>query len=170
MSNVLPRSAQNRIWKTYRARFIVTASVFLLLGSLVGGLSLLPGYLTLYSGAAGTAEAGTREKSADRTELVAAQSLVVALAPVLAATSSPAEIIGVALAARPARVTVDHVSYTAGPIGTLMLVGSAGNRNQIEAYRQALTDNPHFDSVALPVNNLLGAEGGKFSITLTGHF
>jgi hypothetical protein len=49
-------------------------------------------------------------------------------------------------------------------------VGIGTGRVAINAYREALAADPHFTGVAVPVGDLLGTAGGKFSITLTGAF
>ena len=48
--------------------------------------------------------------------------------------------------------------------------GSAREREGINAYRAKLSEDPRFESISVPIGTLTGAEGGRFSITITGTF
>ena len=65
---------------------------------------------------------------------------------------------------------VDQITYTAGSPSSLMLVGSADTTGGISAYRAALAADAAFASVSVPVGALVGTEGGRFSVTLSGTF
>ena len=168
MSNVLPHEAQKVVWGMYRARFVVAGSLVGLAAAALSGLALLPTYLALQVGQRDSSpEISSRGSvdQADREGIIHTQSLLAALSPLLAATTTPTETIALALSLRPANVTVDHVSYTSGSPSTIMIVGSAA-REAINAYRQALQSDPHWKSVSVPVGDLAGAVGGQFSVTL----
>lgn len=173
MSNILSLEAQKEIWKAYRARFIVAGSWVAIATAALAALALLPMYIGLHSGQL-TARTPLQQKSAEtkneRAEVTRTLSLISALAPYISATTSPTELIMSALSLRPQGVVVDHVVYSSGAKGEMRLYGSSGTRDGINAYRQALQSNPLFKTATVPVNNLVGAQGGQFSVTLTGTF
>jgi hypothetical protein len=106
----------------------------------------------------------------DQTKLVNdAQALVVQLGAV-AATSSPARTVADVVAKRPKGVTLSRIVYTAGTPATLELTGAATQREQVSAYRALLASDSRFASVSVPINALLGADNGNFTITMTGRF
>ncbi len=173
MSNLLPDDAKKEIWSMYRARFTVAGSYIAILAALLCALSLLPSYLALHADAGAGATSSTSSNKAtdtDHAAIVAVQSIVASLSPIVAATTSPAAAIAEALSLRPSGITVDHITYSGGDPGTIMLVGSAATREAINGYRQALSADPHFKSVSVPVGDLAGAPGGRFSLTLSGTF
>jgi hypothetical protein len=51
-----------------------------------------------------------------------------------------------------------------------MIVGFSLARDAINVYRQALQADPHFKTVSVPVGDLAGTQGGRFSVTLSGDF
>lgn len=173
MSNVLPPTAQQAVRSAYRARFIVAGSLVAIACALLAILALLPSFLVLViSGNASSAARSSASASAtaDSAAIAQAQALVAALSPIVSATTTPTDAIRAAIAARPAGVTVGHITYTSGAPGTLMLVGSGQTPSGISAYREALAADPHFTSVSVPVSDLVGAQGGQFSITASGNF
>jgi hypothetical protein len=106
----------------------------------------------------------------DQTKLVNdAQALVVQLGAV-AATSSPARTVADVVAKRPKGVTLSRIVYTAGTPATLELTGAATQREQVSAYRALLASDSRFASVNVPINALLGADNGNFTITISGRF
>ena len=180
MSNILPSDTQKEMLRFYRARFILTGSLVFLVGAFLSMLALLPGTLIIkldhaalgeLSGATPPSEAGSGVES-ERAEILRANALVEQLSTV----SSPPhvlEALRAALDARPLGTYVEDIQYTAGALGaggTLIISGNAANRTSINNYRAALADDPRFSSVSLPVGALVGAEGGRYSITLTGQF
>jgi hypothetical protein len=102
--------------------------------------------------------------------MVRAQLLLTQLHPLLSATTSPSGAVAFALASRPSGVTIERISYTSGDEGSLIIVGTALARELIEAFRAALSADPHFSDVSVPVGDLIGVGGGHFSITLSGAF
>lgn len=169
MTNVLPQETQREVWSMYRARFTLAGSAVALTVALLTYLSLLPSYLALHADENAFSEpasvgVGTR----DQADIVRTQSLLSALKPLLAGTTTPSEVIQSALLLRPRGVVVDHITYTSG--GTIVLSGVTPSREGINAYKNALLSDSHFKSVSVPVGDLVGAEGGRFSVTLSGVF
>lgn len=156
-----------------RARFILALSIVALVSAGISFLVLVPSYLTLTSNASGISAAAVNlssESASDTAALVEAKSLLTQLAPIVSASTTPAEAILSALALRPPGVKVDQITYIAGATASLMLVGSAANNGDISAYQLALSGDPLFSSVSVPVGALVGTDGGRFSITLSGKF
>ena len=157
----------------YRARFIVAGSCVAIVAALFAGLALLPMYLALHSAedlAAQSLPGKVSVTQDERQQIIRVQSLISTLGPFVFATTTPSEAIETALALRPKGVLVDHVQYSSGIPGEIMLVGSASTREGINTYRQALQSDPHFKTVSVPVGDLAGAKGGRFSVTLRGEF
>lgn len=172
MSNLLPHEAQRAIWRMYRARFLIAGSLLALAVAGLSALSLLPSYLALHGGETESAST-TPERIADAQDheaIVRVQSLLAALSPLVIATTTPSAAIAQVLSLRPPTITIDHIAYTEGEQGGIMIVGSAATREAISGYRQALASDTHFKTVSVPVADLAGAPGGRFSIGLTGDF
>ena len=172
MSNVLPQESQRTIWRNYRARFILMGSLVTLSVAALSSLALLPSYLALHSdqGSSFTSiSTATSSGQGDREAITSAQSLLVTLSPHISATTTPTAAVQYALALRPKGATVNHIVYSSGDVGTIMLVGLA-SREVISAYRTALSGDPHFKSASVPIGDLAGAQDGGFSITLSGDF
>lgn len=159
----------------YRARFIAAGSLVALAAAGLALFALLPSYLALHA-AEGRASSALRspeknsEGQKERAELARAQSLLATLAPFASPTTTPSEAIDASLVLRPKGVIVDHIIYASGASGELVIVGTAPARVGINAYRQALESDPHFKTVSVPVADLAGAGGGRFSITVSGDF
>jgi hypothetical protein len=171
MSNVLPQEVQRAVWSTYRARFIIAGSLVVIIAAALAALALLPSFLALRSVPVPSVNAApTAPNASDRDQINRTQSLLAELTPLVSATTSPVDIVSRALALRPSGVTVDHITYTSGHPSVIMLVGSAAAPSEIDAFRAALAAEPRFTSVSVPVNDLVGAGGGRFSITISGNF
>ena len=173
MSNLLPREAQKARWSMYRARFIIAGSLVALAVAALCALALLPSYLALHPGLSTGDASSAPEKVADakdREAIRRIQSLLGVLSPLVAATTTPTSAITQALSLRPLTVKINHIVYTRGSEGTIMLVGSSAAREAINGYRQALAADPLFKTVSIPVGDLTGAPGGQFSLSLSGDF
>ena len=172
MSNILPREAKKAVWSMYRIRFAVVGSFVALSAAGLCALSLLPSYLALHAGGATNSASSTPQSvanGADRAAIQSIQTMLKVLAP-LTATSTPTSVITQALSLRPSGVVVDHVTYSGGVSGTVMLVGSTATREAINAYKQALSADPRWKTVSVPIGDLTGEPGARFSITLSGAF
>jgi hypothetical protein len=166
MANIIPRQSQKRLWKALRARFIIVLSVLLIVLAIVGYLVLIPSYLALQFAAppASSEPASAGGASVEATASIGrSQAILAALAPLAAASTTPARLIGEALSEKPAALSVDHISYVASD-GTIMLSGT-GPRDAINAYRDLASKNPRFSSVSVPVSAFVG-EGDHFSMTI----
>ena len=157
----------------YRARFIIAGALVALAVAALSVLALLPSYLALTI-AAGASPAGVISPNAsvqaDRDAIQQTQSLFNTLSPLVSSTTTPTDALTAALTARPNGVSVDHFTYAAGSPGALMIFGSGDTPGDINAYRAALANDPHFTNVSVPVGDLVGAAGGQFSITASGNF
>lgn len=168
MANVLPITAQKKLWRMYRAHFIVALSGSLIVLALLTALLLVPSYLALRLAAppvvASDKVQAPADRGADTIELARAQALLRALDPLLMATSSVVADISQALSERPAGVSIDHITYTADN-RQLTLSGTAA-REKLNAYRDMLAGHERFSSVSVPVSALVGTGGGHFAITI----
>lgn len=173
MSNVLPQLARKKVWRMYRARFLLAGSVVGLVVAALAAVALVPSYVVLQASGLGppaeqTISAATA--SQDRMAILENQSLLTALSPLVSATTSRAQLIAAALSLRPADIRVEHITLTSGNPGTMILAGSATNISAIETYRKTLGSDSSFSSVSVPVGDLAGTQNGQFSITLLGNF
>jgi hypothetical protein len=169
MANLLPPETQRAVWREYRSRAVLVFGIALLISAAIGLLSLLPSYLVLKSASQtreGTASAPLQGQ-ADVQGIIRTQALLDAVLPVLAATTSPALAIREILALRPAGVSIERISYRGGD-RSIVLSGAGARRESIDAYRSALSADPRFGSVSVPLGALVGTEGGRFTITIAG--
>lgn len=167
MSNVLPETSEVRVWHLYRARFIIAGSILALLVALLAFLLLLPSYLALQANEATLPRATTSVTlPKEQADIARTQSILSTLQPLMAATTSPSEALASALALRPHGVVVDGITYNPG----LLLITGVSARDAINTYKKALLGDSHFKSVFVPVEDLAGAGGGRFSVTLSGNF
>lgn len=168
MTNVLPEISKREIWSAYRARFILAGSAVALVVALIAFLALLPGYLALHAVESVVVQPSSSSSNTEtRVDITRAQALLTVLKPLVAATTTPLQIVSAALELRPKGVKVERITYAPG---TIVLAGSAPSRESISAYKNALAADPHFTSASVPVGDLTGASGGKFSVTLSGAF
>lgn len=176
MSNVLPAAAQKEIWKLHRARFVLVGSLVLLAGAFVALLMLLPG--TIASGILNGGDSRTSDGASltviqtenERNEMLRARILLSQLYPLASSTAPAFEAITAAIKVRPKGALVHDLRYTRGDTGKIIITGTAADRTAISAYRTALDEISYFESISVPVGAFAGAEGGRFSITLTGTF
>ena len=156
----------------YRTRFAIAGSFVALSAAALCALALLPSYLALHAGDATNSASSTPQSvanEADRAAIQSIQTMLKTLAP-LTATSTPTSAIIQALSLRPSGITVDHITYSGGNSGMIMLVGSTATREAINAYKQALSADSRWKTVSVPIGDLTGDPGARFSITLSGAF
>lgn len=173
MSNILPHEAKKAVWRMYRLRFIIAGSLVALLAAGLCALSLLPSYLALHAADVESTASTTSSKVAsdtDRAAIAFVRTTLTSLAPLVAATTTPTDAITQALSLRPSTILIDHITYAGGNPSTIMIIGSAATREAINGYRQALSADPHFTTVSIPIGDLTGAPGARFSLTLSGAF
>jgi len=169
MVNILPEDIRKRARDAARARYMIAGAIVALIAAGLALLLLLPSYFVL----AGIPSLGSStsitaaQVASDTAAVIETKVLLAAVAPSVAASSTPTAAIVEALGLRPQGVTVDQISYTAGTPSSLMLVGTAATTGSIGDYRTALAADPLFASVSVPVGALVGTQGGRFSITLS---
>ncbi len=166
MSNLLPIESQRKMWAMYRARFLIVISLVMLVLALVGFAALVPGYLAITLSATQEGSAQLQRDGADPVAMIRAQALVNNLAPVLSSTSSPTDMVLSVIEKKPRGIAIDRITYIPGQI----TLGGTGSRETVTAYRTVLTSDPRFTSVAVPVAALVGSEGNRFSMTISGNF
>jgi len=171
MTNLLPPKSLSDAWSMYRARFLIAGSLVVLVFAGVALLALVPSFLALrISAAPAPAQAtSTPGSPQDAADILRAQALVRAVAPLAAAATSSDAVIAEALSLRPAGIRVTHIAFAIGTPGQMTISGT-GSRDGISAYRDALGKDPYFTAVSVPVGALVGADNGQFSITISGTF
>jgi len=175
MSNLLPEKSHQKIHSEYRARFLLAGASLAIGAAVFAALALLPSFGVLIMsrpGALARANQAQQDKQ-DGADISQTKSLMTALAPVAAASSSATTALIDALSEKPAGVHIDNAVYNAptqGSQSTIAIGGVADNRASMDKYRTTLQSDPLFSSVKLPVGDLLGSQGGRFTVTLTGNF
>jgi len=170
MMNLLPEKARSAISWDMAHRMLLSSSLLLFGAALVTLLSLAPGLLVLIVGVPGTqVTAASSGKSADTSAIAQTQALISQVSPAIATTTAPTRAIVVALSLKENNITVDHITYSSDG-QSLVLSGSAGVKDSVNSYRAVLAADRRFSSVTVPVSALVGADSGKFTITLTGNF
>ena len=178
MSNVLPKETLQAEWSRFRGRCVLVGGLVFLGAAVCSGVALLPAHVALYVEAVSTAKqsaaqsgvlpgANTQAQS-ERADVKRAQTLLDGVTPVVSSTSSPTEIISAALALRPSGVRVDHITFVLGDKNTMRIDGTSDGRESINQFREMLAKSGRFKNTSVPVGALVGAEGGKFTITLSG--
>jgi hypothetical protein len=171
MSNVIAPKERKGVGRMYRSRFIALGSAALIICSGVSALALLPSYLVLHADAAALAPQGPRSADqADRAALAQTETELSLVAPFASSATSSAGVVAIALAERVSGVSVDHISFTVGDPSTLVLSGHTSSPSKLDSYRKALAADALFESVTVPVSDLVGSQDGSFTMTLTGSF
>lgn len=171
MSNVIPQQERKSIGSMYRSRFVMVGSAAVVVCSALSALALLPSFLVLRADSAALAPQGnTAVDKADRAALTQTEEMLSTLEPFASSATSSAGVLAVALAQRPSGVTVDHSTYTAGKPAVVVLSGRASTPSKLDAYRKALSQNALFNSVTVPVSDLIGSQDGAYTMTLSGNF
>lgn len=172
MANLLPPNGLKRARGFYRSRLIFTGSVMAIVCACIAILSLLPVYV-IVSGADvpedKDAEA-TLQESADREDIAQARLLLKALQPTATTSISVLSIWQEIISARPAGTFITSLSLKRGEDGEIVIGGASLSREDVNSFREALSRNPRFRSVNLPLSALVGASGAPFDITLRGTF
>lgn len=172
MANVLPVTSQKKVWAMYRSRLVLVTSLVLLGLALATALTLFPSYVALQIAASSEAGASVALEE-DRTNAFAlerSQFLIRELRPIVASASSSMSAVEAALAVKPAGVRITRIIYMGSEDeGRVTFVGTA-SRDQVSAYKDALTNSGLYTSVSVPVGALVGSEGGGFSIVFSGAF
>ncbi len=174
MANVIPEKMRHDIARFERARFILVGAAAALICAGIAFVLLIPSFLMVVIDTGQATPDSTivssKQQTSDAGALAHTNALLAVLAPIAQTGSTPTAIIADALALRPAGVRIDQIMYHAGSPSTLMLTGAADTSGEINVYQTTLSADPHFTSVSIPVGALVGADGGRFSITLAGAF
>lgn len=172
MVNVLPSGALKKARRFYRARAVFVGALTMIACGGIIVLALLPTYLLVNANAEAENEhaVAIASQDMDREEISRTQVLLRELRDVATSTPSILDHIGVVLAARPPGVRVYSIHFDQhGKDGAQFVVsGAAASREAIPAYRSALSKEPRFTDVSLPIENLFGTDNNTFTITLTG--
>lgn len=169
MSNLLSRGQRAGIVVGVELRLVIIVFAFL---ATVGGLllaALLPSYVVMRTSAAALSVTQAASTT-DQTQTVTDTQALIAQLATVAGTSSPAQLAAETIAARPKGVTISRVTYTRGSPSTLVVVGVAARREDVNAYKSTLAQNPVFSSVTVPINALVGVDDGAFTLTASGGF
>ncbi|MBI4133278.1 hypothetical protein HY478_01560 [Candidatus Uhrbacteria bacterium] len=170
MSNVLPLEALRALKRRETSRMVFVGSLAALSLGLLVLLSLIPLFVAGADRGANSPEAkALQETGAERASIVRAQLLTRELSTIASSTSA-VETVEAVVDARPPKIFISSINYIRGNPGTITVGGSAPSREEISAYRTTLAKDPRFKSVTVPLGILTGAEGGRFSITLSGTF
>lgn len=156
--------------KRNSARFLLVGSFMISAAAVVAILAIMPAYISVQIARAAVengAERGGGTASADHEAAVRTQGLITQLNPVANATSSPTDALSLALAQKPAGLSITTITY-ARDKSTILLTGISQRREAVNALRDALEATKRFSSVTVPVSALVGAQEGRFTITLTG--
>ncbi|HUO56263.1 MAG TPA: hypothetical protein VMU27_02425 [Candidatus Paceibacterota bacterium] len=172
MANVMPTEIKKEVRAVIRARFMLLTSCIVLICAVIVFLMLLPSWFSI----AHTPQSpdskpiSAAQQALDKTALAQTTALLTTLSPIALASTTPSQAVSAALAVRPIGISIEQITYTAGNPSTLILFGSAKTTSAISDYRTALASSTIFTSVQVPVGALVGAEGGQFTLTLTGPF
>ncbi|MDP3645703.1 MAG: hypothetical protein Q8R25_01315 [bacterium] len=170
MSNVLPIQEQKRVWIFYRTRFIFVGAIALSILALFALILLVPSYIFLAHNRPITDPArgaSAESRTTERTEAFKVQALISQLQPLVATTTSAMGFIVRALDGKPAGIVVDQISYRAEQDqNTITLGGSSQSRDGINVFRKVLEAKGIYQSVSVPVRDLIGVTGKQFTVTL----
>lgn len=174
MSNVLPKDTLKSGWKMFRSRFVLVGALSLIGLATLTVAALLPAYVALHADASDRASkeevSQNTEAQAARDELIQAQILLTRISPLISSTSSPATLVQSVASLAPAGIVLEQIALTAGATDAMIVKGTAADRDAINVYRDALAGSGLFRSVNIPVEALVGAAEGKFTIMLSGVF
>ena len=173
MANVLPQPEKILVQSRTRSRYLFVTSIGIATSALVAILAILPAFMSVRIARA-SLESSVREAQGtvkeEQTAALRTQNLIASLSPLLQATSSPTDALSLALAQKPAGISITTITYTGGAKGTLVLSGTSNNRDSVNAFRDALEKTQRFSNIAIPVAALVGTQEGRFTVTLSGVF
>lgn len=158
------------MWVFYRTRFIFVGSIALGILAIFALAALMPSYISLAQNRPitdSTTKVSANSRATERNEAFKTQALIAQLQPLVATTTSAMDLIVRALDGKPAGVTVDHISYrTDAHQNIITLSGTAQSREGTNAFRKELDAKGIYQSVQVPVGDLIGVTGNQFTVTL----
>ncbi len=138
---------------------------------LIALTAIAPAFISLRIARAALDSPATVERTAaDELAGKEAQNLIAALKPIAVATSSPSAAVTLALSKKPAGVSIQSITYTGGATPKITMTGTSKTRESLGAFRSALQATGAFSRVEVPVAALVGAQEGRFTLTLFGGF
>lgn len=170
MANVLPPAAQKKVWSYYRARFIIIGSAAALCAAAIALIALLPAYKYLLDTSPVTEIVSDGKKIdtiAERDLALETQALIDQISPMLTASSSALAAIQHSLSRRPSGITITRITYSVSKNRSLVLMGTSASRESTNAFKRALEETKAYESVSVPVGDLVGRDT-RFTITLSG--
>lgn len=170
MTNVLPHDARRALSASLRSRMILVGSLVFTVAAGVSALAVLPTYLVIEADRAAlppsSLDTATPEDREVRSEAARVRALLSGITPLLSATSTVHGYVASVLAVKPTGISIDRIGYA--QTGVLSLSGTASKREDVNAYRAALSaDTARFAQVSVPAASLIGLGGGRFSIDIT---
>lgn len=164
--NLLPPASMKKMRADFRARFVLAGAAILLACALIYSLALVPAEISVIAfkqpATPASPQAGASFQS-DSAALAQTNALLSAIAPFTATSSLGA--IQSALADRSAGITFTAMTYSAVQ-RTLSISGHAATPGDLNAFREALGNDPAFKNVSVPVSALLGSQSGSFTVTM----
>ncbi|MDB5187837.1 MAG: hypothetical protein JWO50_357 [Candidatus Kaiserbacteria bacterium] len=168
MTNLLPPEEQHRIEIMYLGRFIFIGGLALIITAFIAAILLAPNFIILAQSQAALEHKVIAPVSAsssiEKSDLLRAKTLLDVLSTTTVITRAPSKTIARVLSYKPAGVTINHIMYTNGSI---LLQGTAGHA-AVDAYHRALSADPIFKTITVPVGSLVGNDQ-DFSITISGN-
>ncbi|OHB18801.1 MAG: hypothetical protein A2854_02965 [Parcubacteria group bacterium RIFCSPHIGHO2_01_FULL_56_18] len=170
MANVIPREGLSKMQKRHGARFLLLGSYMFAAAAVIAILAILPAYVSVRIARA-SVDSETQESSGgvgtEQATAIRTQSLITNLTPIANATSSPTGALSIALAQKPAGISITTISFLGGAKPSILLTGTSQRREAVTAFRDELKASGRFSNVAVPVAALVGTQDGRFTITLS---
>ncbi|MBI4133000.1 hypothetical protein HY478_00130 [Candidatus Uhrbacteria bacterium] len=170
MSNLLPKDALRTLSGWERSRLLLVGSLSAIALGFIVLLSLAPLYLMHAEFGQEIPEVKLPASQQTERESIARAAILVRELKGVASSTSAVDILQAVINARPPKVTISSIGYVRGNPSVITIGGIAPSRDEISAYRTVLSKDPRFTSVSVPLGTLTGADGGRFSITLSGTF
>lgn len=171
MSNLLPLRTKTEEWARTRERIMFAVACAVALAALVAALSLVPAYAVARTAfVANSAKQDASDSTGAQEKALADAQAMLSQLGSFVATSSAARVTADVLALKPKGVRIDGISYAAGSPSMLTLKGESADRDLVKEYRFALSADPRFVSVTVPISALVGTDDGTFTITISGRF
>lgn len=172
MSNVLTLEEKKNRDQKARARTVLCGALMCALAAGVACLALLPTLISIQVARASLNAPSSDEVAtarSDQEQALRTQGRVAALKSLMSATSSAPAALAMALSLQPAGISITSATYQAGR-HEIVLSGNSQNREVLNSFRDELRGSGTFTGVTVPVAALVGTQGGRFTITLTGTF
>lgn len=164
MTNLLPPEEQHRIGLMYLSRFVIVGAIALMITAAIAAILISPSSIIIWWSEVAILNhplSITASSTLETKDLPRAKILLDVLSGTSLIASTPSSELLHILSYKPAGVVVTHMTYTNH---TVVLQGSAPHP-LVESYRAALSADPLYSNVTVPVDSLVGNELA-FSITI----